>query len=156
MRPVWCSCQDMLASVPRHAYQDMLASLVFVSRHAGQPGVRAMLASLVFAPSSCQDMLASLVFVPRHTSQPGVRAKTCWPACSCQDMLACLVFVPRHGPAWCSWPAEPGVRAKTCKTCWPAWCLCHGLLASLVFVPRHGQPGQDTHAGQTGVRGPAW
>ena len=164
--PAWCSCQDMLAS------------LVLLPRHAGQPGVRAktcwpawcscqdMLASLVFVPKHgpawclCQDMLASLVFVPRHgtrhAGQPGFRAKTCWPGFRAKTWW----------PAWCLCremgqpgvlgvrAGQPGVRhgpaarAKTCWPCWPAGCSCQDMLASLVFVPRH--------AGQPGVRAKIW
>ena len=140
MWPVWCSCQDMPASlvfVPRHAGQPAVCCLV--PRHAGQPAARANM----LAACSCQDMLpcqdtlveprtaakvtrqavslvlvprhaASLVFVPRHAGQPAVILLT---GCS---MLASLMFVPRHG-----------------KACWPPWCSCQHAGSLLVLVPRH-------------------
>ena len=108
----WCSCQDMLASAKSLVFVPMaglarspgmnilgrlLARPVFVTRHAGQFGLRAKTCwlcqpacvllvrrhatSLLFVPRSA----ASLVFVP-----------------TCQDMLAVtkraasLALVPRH------------------------------------------------------------
>ena len=138
----WCSCPDMLAS------------LVLVPKHAGQPDARAKTCWPAWC--SCQDMLASLVFVPRlvlvqrHAGRPVLVPRHAW--WSCQDMLASPVLQP----AWCSCQ---DMRAWcSCKGIQPPWCLCQDLrpraktcghlllvsgcscqsrAASLVLVPRH-------------------
>ena len=130
-----------LVFVPRHLVlvpSLMLASLVlvpmltsrlvFLTRHAGQPGARG-------------HMLSSLVFVP----------KTCWPAwCSCQDARAQTRWVAKT--CW-AWPAL--VLGKHVLACWPAWCSCQDIQANMVFVA-HPSLVTGSLSSVSLITGPVW
>ena len=137
----WCSCQDMgqpgvcaktwrqpgvfvpgVCAGQPGVRPKTCQPVLFVPRHAGQPGVRGVRANTWVFVKTCWPAWCS--------------CKTCWPAwCSCHHILASLLFVPRHGvgakTCWSACQDQTGVRAKTCwpawcvlaKTCWPAWCV---------------------------------